>query len=322
MITTIVAVLIAIGAILTAAYVVANSRGKLNHLRQECQALRSRLEQLGTRRHGDNHEKKNPPVHPSTPRQASSLAEARQQDKLDSGSEADKLRQEVQALTHQLQLAKEETQKQIEQELQQRLQEQKSVVNRLSKEVESYKEKQKRREAQERASREALPPELQQLPETLLPQVARVYRKAEQNEQLLALGRGKLQLAQERLGELQKRYFSVCRELALATKPSDQKGNADNSERQANGTSNGPELSQQKKQQQPSSKKTQGAETASSEVATTTAAAAQTEEESISKGSDEVSATSTDGKKSTDKNPSGLNAPKGATATPAENKAN
>lgn len=252
MITTIVAVLIAIGAILTAAYVVANSRGKLNSLQQECQELRNRLEKTGTRQHGDNHEKQDRLVHPDTPQQASSLAEARRQDKPDSGSEADKLRQEVQALTHQLQLAKEETQKQVAQEWQQRLQEQKSVIDRLGKEVDSYKEKQKRREAQERASREALPPELQQLPETVLPQVARVYRKAEQNEQLLALGRGKLQLVQERLGELQKRYFTVCRELALATNPPDQNGET-GSEHPSHGTSNSPEPSQQKKQPQPTS---------------------------------------------------------------------
>jgi hypothetical protein len=44
---------------------------------------------------------------------------------------------------------------------------------------------------------------------------ARVYRKAEQHERLHGIARAKLHLAQEKFTELQKRYFSVCRELAV-----------------------------------------------------------------------------------------------------------
>lgn len=54
------------------------------------------------------------------------------------------------------------------------------------------------------------------LPETAQEELARLLRKAEQHERMHAVAIGKFQLAQERYAELQKRYFAVCRELALA----------------------------------------------------------------------------------------------------------
>lgn len=47
-------------------------------------------------------------------------------------------------------------------------------------------------------------------------EVARLLRKAEQLEKMNGVTHGKLQMAQERFSELQRRYFAVCRELAIA----------------------------------------------------------------------------------------------------------
>lgn len=58
--------------------------------------------------------------------------------------------------------------------------------------------------------------DLSSLPDEAAGEFARVYRKAEHHERLHGIARAKLQLAQEKFTELQKRYFSVCRELALA----------------------------------------------------------------------------------------------------------
>lgn len=57
--------------------------------------------------------------------------------------------------------------------------------------------------------------DLKSLPDEAAGEFARVFRKAEQHERLHGIARAKLHLAQEKFTELQKRYFSVCRELAL-----------------------------------------------------------------------------------------------------------
>lgn len=58
--------------------------------------------------------------------------------------------------------------------------------------------------------------DLKTLPDEAASEFARIYRKAEQHERLHGIARAKLHLAQEKFTELQKRYFSVCRELAVA----------------------------------------------------------------------------------------------------------
>lgn len=58
--------------------------------------------------------------------------------------------------------------------------------------------------------------DLKTLPDEAAGEFARLYRKAEQHERLHGIARAKLQLAQEKFTDLQKRYFSVCRELAVA----------------------------------------------------------------------------------------------------------
>lgn len=58
---------------------------------------------------------------------------------------------------------------------------------------------------------------VESLPEEVVLEVGRLLRKAEHAEKLLGATRGKLQMSQERFSEMQKRYFGVCRELALAS---------------------------------------------------------------------------------------------------------
>src|SRR5260221_13993756 len=58
--------------------------------------------------------------------------------------------------------------------------------------------------------------DLKTLPDEAAGEFARVYRKAEHHERLHGIARAKLHLAQEKFTDLQKRYFAVCRELAVA----------------------------------------------------------------------------------------------------------
>ena len=58
--------------------------------------------------------------------------------------------------------------------------------------------------------------DLKQLPDEAASEFARLFRKAQQHERLHGVARAKLHLAQEKFTTLQKRYFEVCRELALA----------------------------------------------------------------------------------------------------------
>jgi hypothetical protein len=58
--------------------------------------------------------------------------------------------------------------------------------------------------------------DLKSLPPEAVQELARYFRKGEEFERLYAVAQGQLQLAQDRFLELQRRYFAVCRELALA----------------------------------------------------------------------------------------------------------
>ncbi|MBL4818357.1 MAG: hypothetical protein JKY15_03880 [Deltaproteobacteria bacterium] len=55
------------------------------------------------------------------------------------------------------------------------------------------------------------------LPEDVIQEMGRLIKRSEHAEKLFSATRGKLQMSQERFSEMQKRYFGVCRELALAT---------------------------------------------------------------------------------------------------------
>ena len=83
----------------------------------------------------------------------------------------------------------------------------------LKKQIDDLKEELKK---QKRLMRpEGVKVDLKTLPDEAAAEFARVFRKAEQHERLHGVARAKLHLAQEKFTELQKRYFSVCRELAL-----------------------------------------------------------------------------------------------------------
>jgi hypothetical protein len=58
--------------------------------------------------------------------------------------------------------------------------------------------------------------DLRALPPDAVQELARYFRKGEEFERLYAVAQGQVQLSQDRYGELQRRYFAVCRELALA----------------------------------------------------------------------------------------------------------
>lgn len=64
--------------------------------------------------------------------------------------------------------------------------------------------------------------DLKSLPKEAVEELARYYRKGEEFERLYGVSQGKLLLSQERQQELQRRYYAVCRELALlAGQPAD-----------------------------------------------------------------------------------------------------
>jgi len=68
-----------------------------------------------------------------------------------------------------------------------------------------------------KASIKNLSTDLEQLPEDVIIELSRLVRKSEQFENLYSFAHGKLKLSQEKFTELQKRYFAVCREIALIT---------------------------------------------------------------------------------------------------------
>lgn len=122
-----------------------------------------------------------------------------------------KLRQQLEALTKQLQLLQKQEKKDVA------VGDQQERIDSLSKKLNQMVQQKKQQEEQQKD----LPMDLQKLPQHVLPELARVYRKAQHNEQLLALTRSKLHIAQEKNSELQKRYFSVCRELAMHSSQSE-----------------------------------------------------------------------------------------------------
>jgi chromosome segregation ATPase len=65
----------------------------------------------------------------------------------------------------------------------------------------------------------ATPVDLSTVPSEVVSELSRLMRKAEQHEKMHGILQGKQQLAQERYQELQRRYFAVCRELALVALP-------------------------------------------------------------------------------------------------------
>ncbi len=70
---------------------------------------------------------------------------------------------------------------------------------------------------QKRTLKQSLPTiDIDALSEDAAKEIARLLRKSENYEKMHAASQGKLQMSIERFTEMQKRYFAVCRELALA----------------------------------------------------------------------------------------------------------
>ena len=162
--------------------------------RMQINQLRQQLEKSA-----NSHTQAPPTPQPTTP------AKTQAQD-----TTSKKLRQQVQALTQQLQ----ELQQKDNAKNDDLINDQKNRISELSKQLETALQQQKQQQEQQKE----LPLDLQKLPQHVLPELARVYRKAQHNEQLVALTRSKLHMAQEKHNDLQKRYFSVCRELAKHAK--------------------------------------------------------------------------------------------------------
>lgn len=67
----------------------------------------------------------------------------------------------------------------------------------------------------------ATPVDLAEVPTEVVGELSRLMRKTEQYEKMHGILQGKHQLAQEKYQELQRRYFAVCRELALVALPNE-----------------------------------------------------------------------------------------------------
>jgi len=126
-----------------------------------------------------------------------------------------KLHIAMQVMETQLQnttLQAQEEKAKIEQELTQKyksdLEQKQSEIDSLKKRLDSLKNTKKK------GLRVNI--DVETLPENVINELARLYRKAQQHERLYALANGKIKMSQERFWDLQKKYYDVCREFAIA----------------------------------------------------------------------------------------------------------
>lgn len=98
-------------------------------------------------------------------------------------------------------------------EMDKKAQERGKEVDELKKKISDLQEELKKQRRLMRPEGHKI--DLKTLPDEAASEFARVFRKAEQHERLHGIARAKLHLAQEKFTELQKRYFTVCRELAV-----------------------------------------------------------------------------------------------------------
>ena len=128
--------------------------------------------------------------------------------------EVDRLKRALHAMEAQLQSFKSEAERQLKSQLEHQSQAHREAVKHLEiqlskRQHETLKKKQ--------GLEQTLPAiDVAAWSDDTVNEVARLLRKAEQLEKMNGVTHGKLQMAQERFSELQRRYFAVCRELALA----------------------------------------------------------------------------------------------------------
>jgi DNA repair exonuclease SbcCD ATPase subunit len=103
---------------------------------------------------------------------------------------------------------------QVEQEFNKKLEATTKEAGDLKKKISELQEELKKQKRMLRPEGNKI--DLKTLPDEAAGEFARLFRKAEQHERLHGIARAKLQLAQEKFTDLQKRYFSVCRELAVS----------------------------------------------------------------------------------------------------------
>lgn len=101
----------------------------------------------------------------------------------------------------------------LAEEMEKKQREKNSEIDELKKKISDLQDELKKQRRLMRPEGNKI--DLKTLPDEAASEFARVYRKAEQHERLHGIARAKLHLAQEKFTELQKRYFSVCRELAV-----------------------------------------------------------------------------------------------------------
>jgi len=71
------------------------------------------------------------------------------------------------------------------------------------------------------------------VPAPVVQELSRYYRKGDEFERLYNMSQGKIQLANDRFQELQKKYFAVCRELAVVAEGANEKNEESASESNA-----------------------------------------------------------------------------------------
>ena len=146
-------------------------------------------------------------------------------DDASSDSEIDRLKRTLAAMESQIRTMKESSEQSvvaatsaIEAAHSKELAKLKNEIESLEDQVSQAKgETNKRR--QNLSKQLATPVDLAALPTEVVGELARLMRKTEQHEKMHGILQGKHQLAQERYQELQRRYFAVCRELALVALP-------------------------------------------------------------------------------------------------------
>ncbi len=192
--------------------------GKLANLRQELSGLREELA------------RKNKALDEARDMAKKKLRKQAQKDDNDdarelsldsaSGEESERLKKTLQAVELQMRSMQEEIEKakqaartEAAQEFEQKANSYKEEIRRLDNQLRTHSNRAaKNKEGLQEAG---FAIDLEALPANVVAELAKLYRKSQNTEKVWGLTQGKLQMAQERFAELQKRYFAVCRELAV-----------------------------------------------------------------------------------------------------------
>ena len=132
-------------------------------------------------------------------------------------SEVKKLKKTIAALEMQIKTAQKDQAKAQKESAAQHASEIEVLTTRASdaeKEIQSLKDSiKKKKEARPRIPESTI--DLKSLPVDVVQEMARHYRKGEEYEKLYNVAQGQLNASKERNSEMQKRYYAVCRELAV-----------------------------------------------------------------------------------------------------------